>query len=423
MGEQTRIKCAAEGCSNTILQATAKANNGLCAPCLARKQKEERAKFIRENKREVDPFAGITDPVEILKILHTPRKYDPLIAYAPPPKPAEELYAELNKADAIRLMDIASKARLAGKDDFAGDIAKSLATLTIFPLDQMLKAWLSRNDFWPAIIFRNAGPEIRDAVVSALDADTTNANHALSALAWIGDAVVQDRFRRWDKENPPWRKKLYIPPSEYSTVAGWELTSSGRRNLFYKDCFAIKPATGEPDKTVKVMEPTNLACPWCNRELVNLIDLDLSDDRFRGLHLRLPKLPVLTCDACTCFGVVYASLGHDGEAHWAHENQRPKHLPGDLLSWEASPWRGVRVALHQRRAIEAVDWCLEPTVSQIGGLPSWVQDVEYPKCPDCHQVMSFIAQVDNGAFPLREGVYYAFLCSNCMMTATTYQQT
>src|SRR2546423_5837420 len=41
------------------------------------------------------------------------RKYDPPIAYAPPPKPAEELYAELNKADAIRLMEIASKAILA----------------------------------------------------------------------------------------------------------------------------------------------------------------------------------------------------------------------------------------------------------------------------------------------------------------------
>jgi hypothetical protein len=37
--------------------------------------------------------------------------------------------------------------------------------------------------------------------------------------------------------------------------------------------------------------------------------------------------------------------------------------------------------------------------------------------------MSFIAQIDNGAFPLREGVYYGFLCSNCLMTATTYQQT
>src|SRR5580765_7708588 len=202
-----------------MLPVTAETNDGLCAPCLRMKRKEEREKFIRENKREVNPYAGITDPVEILRTLHTPRKYDPLIAYAPPPKPAEELYAELNKADAVRLMAIASKALLAGEGDFAEEIAKSLATLTTFSLDQMLKAWISRNDYWPAIIFRDAGAQIRDAVVSALDAETTNANHALSALAWIGDAVVQDRFRRWDKENPPWRQNLDIPPSGYSTVA------------------------------------------------------------------------------------------------------------------------------------------------------------------------------------------------------------
>jgi hypothetical protein len=155
---------------------------------------------------------------------------------------------------------------------------------------------------------------------------------------------------------------------------------------------------------------------------VNLIQLDLSDPRFRGLHLRLPKLPVLTCDACTCFGVVYASVDRDGEARWAPKNQRPNYLPDDVLSWKGSPWGGVRVVLDQRRAIEAVDW-MEPTVSQIGGLPAWVQDPEYPKCPDCQEAMSFIAQIDNAAFASCEGIYSGFLCSNCMMTATTYQQT
>ena len=37
--------------------------------------------------------------------------------------------------------------------------------------------------------------------------------------------------------------------------------------------------------------------------------------------------------------------------------------------------------------------------------------------------MKFIAQLDNGAFPLYGGIYYAFLCSECRITATTYQQT
>ena len=34
-----------------------------------------------------------------------------------------------------------------------------------------------------------------------------------------------------------------------------------------------------------------------------------------------------------------------------------------------------------------------------------------------------IAQIDQAAFPLHEGVYYAFTCVPCRTTATTYQQT
>jgi hypothetical protein len=423
MPDQMRIKCIAEGCANLILPATAKANGGLCAPCIGKQRKEERAKYIRENRREVDPYAGITDPVQMLRVIHTPRKNDPLVEYLPAPKPVEELYRDLTEDDAIRLMDIASQALLNGENDLAEEIAISLATLTIFSLDRMLAAWTAQNKFWPGIIFRDAGEKIRDAIVKALNAGAANANHALSALAWIGDKTVQNVFRDWDSENPPWRKGLFVPPSNYSEVAGWELTENGRRNLFFKDCFALKPASEACGRTVSVMEESNPMCPWCNRTLVNLIELDLSDDRFRFLHLRIPKLPVLTCDACTCFNVIYAGVGNDGKAHWAHENTRPEHLPNDLASWSPSPWRGVPVALHQRRAIEAVDCGREPTISQIGGLPSWVQDSEYPRCPDCKQTMTFIAQVDNGAFPLHEGVFYAFLCSNCMMTATSYQQT
>jgi hypothetical protein len=68
-------------------------------------------------------------------------------------------------------------------------------------------------------------------------------------------------------------------------------------------------------------------------------------------------------------------------------------------------------------------YCMPVSISQIGGLPAWVQDSAFPKCPDCSGTMKFVAQVDNGQFPYHEGVYYAFLCASCRVTATTYQQT
>jgi hypothetical protein len=166
-------------------------------------------------------------------------------------------------------------------------------------------------------------------------------------------------------------------------------------------------------------------CPWCNRHLIHLVELDLADERFAFLGVSGEQLPILTCDACICFGAgfLFSRIALDGTARLAEENQRPKRLPDNVSTWERSPWKDRQVCLHRRRAIHAVDWCMPVTISQIGGMPSWVQDTAFPKCPQCSGTMMFVAQVDNGQFPLNEGVYYAFLCASCRVAATTYQQT
>jgi hypothetical protein len=120
---------------------------------------------------------------------------------------------------------------------------------------------------------------------------------------------------------------------------------------------------------------------------------------------------------------MYSRVSPEGKVQLTEANERPEWLPEDLDSWERSPWKDRPVQLQQRTAIHAVDWCMPVTISQVGGLPSWVQDTAFPKCPECSGTMMFIAQVDNGQFPYHEGVYYAFLCSACRVTATTYQQT
>ena len=149
--EQTRVKCVVEGCSNLILPATSQANKGLCAPCFGKQRQEERSKYIRENSRDVDPFVGLSDPVEIIRVAQTTRRHDPLIRYLPPARPVEELYRDLNERDAGRLMDIAVEAKRAGDDHLADAIAKSLACLTENSLDQMLEAWVAEEEFWPAM--------------------------------------------------------------------------------------------------------------------------------------------------------------------------------------------------------------------------------------------------------------------------------
>lgn len=422
-----RVPCRTEGCANTILPATANANDGYCMPCVGKKRSEERAKYIRENRREIDLYVGVTDVVEILRILHTPRAHDPLITYLPPPKSAEELYSGLNANQANRLMRIAAEAMLAGNEDLAEDVAKSLATLTEYPLDLMLTAWIERNHHWPAVIFRGAGTQIRDRIFAALESGAANANHALSALAWVGDLKVQENFRRWEANAPSWRSGLCVGPAQYAHVAGWELGATVRRDLFHNTCWAATPAAANSvgNEAVTFMREVEEKCPWCKRKLVNLLEVDLTDNRFAFLGLSGQRLPFLTCDACTCYGTafMYSQVSPDGLARLTEENQQPEWLPNDLDTWERSPWKGQSIQLKRRSAIHAVDWCMPVTISQVGGLPSWVQATAFPQCPKCSETMMFIAQVDNGQFPSHEGVYYAFLCSSCRVTATTYQQT
>ena len=407
-----------------ILPTTAEANDGFCAPCADRRRAAERRKFIEANKRVVDPYVGITDVVDLICAIHTPRGHDPLIEYATPPVSAGQLYAKLTQAEAERLTDAAANALKSGDEHFADELATSLATRTDYNLDRLLRAFVQKNKFWPAIVFRNAGPEIRDSIIAALNSGRAHANHALSALAWIGDEVVRTQFEIWDSTSPDWWEHFYVLPSEYSRVAGWEDAGGRRRDLFHNECFAIEPvASNQPeDQSAVVAKDAEGLCPWCDERLVHLVELDLADSRYSFLGVGAKALPVLTCHVCTCYGVIFSEVTSDGVGHWAERNVRPKFLPADSSSWAKSPWLGKRIALRKRRAIEAAYWCDSPAASQIGGMPTWIQNHAFPDCACCKRTMMFLAQVDQSAFPGHEGIYYAFLCAQCRITATTYQQ-
>lgn len=421
-----RIPCIAEGCKNTILPATAKANNGYCMPCVHARKRAEREAYIRENRREVDPYEGLTDPVDIIRVIHTRRPMDPLIVYCAAPKSAEELYAELTIEETARLMELVVEALRNGNEEFAEDIAKSLAILTDYPLDQMLLAWVERENFYPPIIFRGAGPAIRDSIVAYLEAGKPNRNHALLALVWVGDTKVAEVIQHWEDHPPQWTEGLFVGPAVYAHAAGWEPSNGKRRDLIFTDCRAVAPAEQEqsPAPSVHLMRETSQPCRWCKHPMVHLIEIDLRDERFAFLGFSGPALPILTCEVCTCYApFLYAHISLEGVAQWAPENTPPEGMPEPVEDWEPSPWRNVPVTVTPRRAIHAADWTIPVKTTQIGGHPSWVQDSEYPSCPRCSRTMMFIGQVDQAQFPMHEGIYYAFLCATCRISATSYQQT
>src|SRR5262245_55100715 len=99
-----RVACKSSGCTRTILAATAARTGGFCMPCVQTKEREQRAAYIRANRRDVDPYAGIDDPLELLKIVHSPPKPDPLIRHAQPPRQPAALYAELDSGQIAALL-------------------------------------------------------------------------------------------------------------------------------------------------------------------------------------------------------------------------------------------------------------------------------------------------------------------------------
>src|SRR5262245_20347095 len=100
-----KIKCKSADCTAMILPSTAESTGGVCMRCKRKADEADYQEYVRMNRRTVDPFEGITDPVEITKVRHEPRKHDPLITYLPHATPAADLYEALTAPQLSRLIE------------------------------------------------------------------------------------------------------------------------------------------------------------------------------------------------------------------------------------------------------------------------------------------------------------------------------
>jgi hypothetical protein len=379
-----RVACKTIGCSRTILAATAARTGGYCMPCVQAKERQQREAHIRANRRDVDPYAGLDDPLDILKIVHSPPKPDPLIRYAPPPRQIAALYAELDSGQIAALLRHAHALLKRRDTDAAHSIAMCLVAFASADVSSLLQELIRIEEIRPEFVFHRAAPKIRDLLSQHL-ARVAGSNPSLTdkllcALAWVGDERVVDLFAGWRAKPPQWAADLHIPPEQYSQEAGWELSpDSQRRNLYHEVCYPlISTGAALTPSPVTVLTETNLfeldgtsealAFLGCRQQVLVPIDNGLVD----------PLLP--------------------------RRSLFPAAAP-------RSPWHA------------AVD-SLPVQYSQIGGHPTWIQDAEYPTCGGCRRTMVCVGQIDSGDVDAnREGIFYAFLCSECAMTASSYQQT
>lgn len=419
-----RQQCTNPGCTNMILAATAARTGGICRPCeheLWRKEDEER---IRRDRVDVDPFAGVDDPVRILDILYEPVVHDELINRLPWKGNVEQLVTNLPASQIAEVIERALTHLTAGDEDRAEALARLLAAFTTADLAPLQRAWIAHDSYHPGILFRGAGADVRDALLSRID-DHSNRNHILDALAWIGDDAVVARFASWRSNPPAWRSALYVPPEQYAHNAGWELDASGRRrNLAAGAALPLVPAR-KAAPPVYAMEPSTARCPWCTTPLTRLFRIDARDPRLSFLGIDWDALELTTCTWCVSFeGPLFMKLDANGTSTWHPANHRadgPSTPPPDEPS---APLRTLAAAAETRGRFRAADLFLRVTFTQLGGLPAWIQDTEYLRCPDCAQTMPFLAQLAHDEVQEdTEGMFYAFYCGECAVTGTVYQQT
>jgi hypothetical protein len=318
-------------------------------------------------------------------------------------------------------------------DEEAREILICLACLIPGALDGIHGELLARDRIYPAELFRGADAAARDRLFGLINSraepDSMMPGHGLSALAWIGDEVVQSRFREWRNSPPRWRPYLWISPEEYARDGGWELaTDAGRRDLFHRECYSLCPGDGP------IMEPGADLCIWCGLPLVTLFDLDLCDPRLDFLGISGERLRIASCDHCVIFTTVFTEIDGSGGSRWSNFNLRPAgrtvfyRLP---VLEDPEPWLRRRAERRRMSIIgdlrrspfevqESVVHWLQMHVSQVGGHPMWIQDTTYPRCPHCRETMMFVAQCQPQPEP-SDRVVHAFLCRACGLAATRFQ--
>lgn len=270
-------------------------------------------------------------------------------------------------------------------------------------------------------------------------------NVGLRMLAWIGDGVVQRWFHTQRAEMPAWSSFFYRSPTEYASEGGWELTAGGkRRALTFTPAYQLvevnqestggmlggaRRATVARDniEPLTVMTPHEERCRWCDRRLTTLLELDLEHVALRELGLNGRRLRIVMCEECSLWNHLYIDVDLAGGARWSDYNSGETEVEvirGTEMNF-SPPVRqlvlGPRCASITEVAARGDGW----DVSQLGGMPSWVQDAEYTLCPRCHRPMTFVGQVTPEAITDRaiDGVLYGLLCPRCLCSIVTYQCT
>ena len=362
--------------------------------------------------------------VEIITQFHNARTHGHRCTLSTRSVEANQAFHDLSESEISELIEFSLTA-----DDDHSEVLARLACSHPGSMNAWHERLIEQEIYSPEVIYHEANP---DCVRKFADLISTAANslrrrQLLSCMAWAGNAEVVSLFNIWRQSPPAWVSELSLPPHEYSYEAGWELTSEGeRRNLFTNSAISLvrSAKSSSDDAPVQGGKPIDQRCPWCDQQLIAVLDIDSTNERVSFLGLRGSRHRLITCRNCDRYGPLFARSNGIGDLSWHPSNVRPSLL---LNESSASLFeRKLKLADNHCHFMESASWFNVPLIahSQIGGLPTWINDAEYPNCPECSRKMPFIGQISSeDIHPFyEERIYFCFICTKCNVTATNCQQ-
>lgn len=244
------------------------------------------------------------------------------------------------------------------------------------------------KEYVPYKLFRAANEDNKILLRKRLDEKNPM---ALYALAFCADEYAVKQFAEWKKHLPTWIGNENTAVETFTRDAGWEFDENEQKRLLYNlDCFAI--TVFHDDKF-----DTGLVCQRCNR---SMLFIEFQDYKI-GNRNHLPF-----CDICN---------GREGIETPKWVKKTPSI--GGILRLE--------IDINARDPFFSLSQFYRSAHSQIGGVPCWIQDHEYPSCSTCARTMIFHAQIN--AFDLVgakiwDTMYYVFYCEFCKEEFRVSQQ-
>lgn len=299
-------------------------------------------------------------------------------------------------------------------------IEEVLLYLSLFTDGESLKGLyqklIEKKIFYYPEIYIHADEVIAEKLIKLIERNDVNKNHILICLAWIGTQNVIDFFVKSSENRPKWTKKLYVLPKAYADQAGWIIGPDGtKRELISREVKVLKNKDNAEsiNSEFQTFVEHKEYCSFCRNKLTTVF--------FTEVNHQMSEFT--TCLLCGCYDPVFMRIDGNGKSTWHESNTKWEHFDSGM---EMDPIKPNTLVLsdEKRKPEYTISQFVDISKSQIGGYPTWIQDAEYLKCPDCGETMDFVGQIDfEDVEEYGEGIYYFQHCKKCNITGTNYQQT